>query len=654
MPTRLSINLLAPVLFGVPVLAVGLWLSLAWNAQSKRAVAELAEQGIQQIHQSASTKITDVLSTPVQVCRVNEHLVASGLLPLDDLPAWRPTILRQAEAFDTLSSIAWGGADGRSAWVTRYADGSAYWALKADGDAPTMQEWRLGADGQPTDAQAKTFDFDVGQRPWFTTPRDAGGSAWSAPYVWVGGVDSSGVTLGISYGIPLYGDSGEFIGVVDADFSLNDLSEYLGRQSIGKTGVAALLSPDGRLLATSADAAVATQDGGLVRLADSDNPLLAAAGGVIEQRDGAADALVPLLDEPHYVTTSRVGDGVGLDWTLVTIVPESDFTAHIEREYSRSWLTSLIAMSLAVAIGLFAARWLVRPLNQLVTAVRRIGQGDLDTQIEVRHAPEYVNLAAEVNRMAAGLQDRMRMQKSLSLAMEVQRNLLPTDSPELPGLEIAGHSTYCDETGGDYYDFLDVSGSDQHTAVLVIGDVMGHGVAAALLMATARGILRSRSAVPGSLADFLTHLNDMLVEDTQGERFMTMLLVTVSSKTHELRWASAGHGPPMIYDPTKDTFFDLEGGGLPLGLMDGEDYEEYQLPPVGPGSVIFVATDGLEETMNARHEQFGIERLQSLVRENAAKPAEQISQTIRQAIATYRGAVSQADDLTFVVAKVLD
>src|SRR5690606_4156048 len=174
-----------------------------------------------------------------------------------------------------------------------------------------------------------------------------------------------------------------------------------------------------------------------------------------------------------------------LNWTLLTIVPEKDFVEEIEADFQRSFLVSMLAVALAIAVGLVAANWLVSPLLRLVAAVRRIGQGDLQTQVHIRHAREYVNLAEEINKMTVGLQDRMRMQKSLSLAMEVQRNLLPEDAPQVKGLDIAGHSTYCDETGGDYYDFLDVSDVERDTAVVAIGDVMGHGVAAALLMATA-------------------------------------------------------------------------------------------------------------------------------------------------------------------------
>jgi serine phosphatase RsbU (regulator of sigma subunit) len=94
----------------------------------------------------------------------------------------------------------------------------------------------------------------------------------------------------------------------------------------------------------------------------------------------------------------------------------------------------------------------------------------------------------------------MRLRHSLALAQEVQQNLLPSGTPNIKGLDIAGHATYCDETGGDYYDFLKIAGQPDTTAAIVVGDVVGHGVAAAMLMATARGILLSRCRTPGSLA----------------------------------------------------------------------------------------------------------------------------------------------------------
>lgn len=653
MSTRIPIKVLAPLVFGIPVLVIGLWLTLAWNFQSQHAITKLADQDIQQIHLAAATKIEDVVAIPVRLCQLNRHLISSRKLPPDDIAGWRPTLVRESKAFDMLSSISWGSADGRSAWVSRYADGTIYWALKEEGSQPEMSQWQLDPQGDVEIDSRSSFPFELSTRPWFQTPVEARQATWSNPYLWVGG-DRNEQTLGISYGIPVY-ESTELIGVIAADFSLNDLSRYLGQLKIGKTGMAVLVTPDGRLVAASNDTPIVDQSGERIFASQSESPLVATVGEHLGSgqfiNDNSSNFTVDGVT--YYLYASQVGNDVGLKWTLLTIVPEVDFVGDIRTEFARSWLTSLIAVALAIGLGWIAARWLVAPLTEIVSSVRRIGQGDLETRLATQSLPEYAHLASEINQMAEGLQDRMRMQKSLSLAMEVQKNLLPSDSPSLHGLDIAGHSTYCDETGGDYFDFLDVSGTDQDSAVIVIGDVMGHGVAAALLMATARGILRSRCAVPGSLADFLQHLNDMLVIDTQGERFMTMLLVTLSGKKDKLRWASAGHGPPILYDPESETFPTLDGGGLPLGLVEGESYREYWQPGIKPGTILLATTDGLEETMNEQGEQYGKQRLEQLLKENAAKSAEEISQAIRQSLASFRGAGSQDDDLTFVVAKVV-
>lgn len=653
MITRLPITVSAPLIVGIPVLAVGVWLSVMWNAQSHHAVMELAERNIDQIHSVAATKVDDELSVPIRVCQLNEHLVQSGALNPAELATWRPTFVREAQAFEMLSAIVWGSADGRAAWVSRYADGSFYWALKDDPTSDQMQEWRVDSDD--SDKPSNKFDFDLFSRPWFQAPRKAGRPTWSEPYVWVGGVDSAGATLGISYGIPLYDSNEELLGVIDADFSLQDLSTFLRSISIGKSGVAVLLNHDNHLLAASSETPVVTTNGEHVHALESNDPLITAATEFAGQQDHATlgHAEIEVGESSYFIRTSAVGTNLGLDWTLITIIPTQDFVADIEAEFQRSWIASLVGVAIALAVGLAAARWLVAPLVQIVAAVRRIGQGDLETRVQIKHAPEYTKLADEINEMTTGLQDRMRMRESLSLAMEVQRNLLPSESPAIPRLDIAGHSTYCDETGGDYYDFLDVSDADDETAVIAVGDVMGHGVAAAMLMATARGILRSRCSVPGSLADFLNHLNEMLVVDTMGERFMTMLLVTVSATREDLRWASAGHGPPMIYDDTSDKFLEIDGGGLPLGLVHEAEYEEYVLPGVKSGFIILGATDGVTETKAEDGTLFGNERLQELVRKNAKRSSQEISEAIRDAVTHFRGPSEQDDDVTFVIAKVI-
>jgi sigma-B regulation protein RsbU (phosphoserine phosphatase) len=220
-------------------------------------------------------------------------------------------------------------------------------------------------------------------------------------------------------------------------------------------------------------------------------------------------------------------------------------------------------------------------------------------------------------------------------------------------LDITGHATYCDETGGDYFDFLKIANQPDTTAAIAVGDVVGHGVAAAMLMATARGILRSRCRTPGTLADLLTHLNSLLVEDTGGDRFMTMLLLTVDAKRKEMRWATAGHDTPIVYDPATDQFSEFKGNGVSLGLVEDAVYEEQIFTDIQTGQVIMALTDGFWEAFNKDGEMFGKDRVRDLIRRFAKLSAIEISEQINAELSNFLEQQSPGDDLTFVIVKIL-
>jgi len=247
----------------------------------------------------------------------------------------------------------------------------------------------------------------------------------------------------------------------------------------------------------------------------------------------------------------------------------------------------------------------------------------------------------------------MRLRHALNLAMEVQQSLLPEHTPTVAGLDVAARSKYCDETGGDYYDYLDVEGLGPNSLLVALGDVMGHGIAAAMLMATARGILRSHVRTQGSLSQLLTHVNDLLVADTKGARFMTMFLGVIDVPAMSLRWASAGHDQPMIYDPNQGILdaADPETAGLPLGVMEHETYEEYTLTDLRPGQVMLIGTDGLWEAKNNADEQFGKIRVGEALAALAHLPASQIEAGIYQRLAEFCGGRPNDDDVTYVVIK---
>jgi serine phosphatase RsbU (regulator of sigma subunit) len=170
--------------------------------------------------------------------------------------------------------------------------------------------------------------------------------------------------------------------------------------------------------------------------------------------------------------------------------------------------------------------------------------------------------------MAALDREHQRVRHSLSLAMEVQQNLLPKTNPQIDGLDIAGNSIYCDETGGDYYDFLEVGTPGEGKIGVVVGDVSDHGIPSALLMATARALIRQRRSAFGRIDRVVSDVNRQLAQDVKDSgRFMTLFYAEIERPHKTIRWVNAGHEPAMIFDPVTDTFRDLNGGNNRYGFQ---------------------------------------------------------------------------------------
>jgi phosphoserine phosphatase RsbU/P len=289
----------------------------------------------------------------------------------------------------------------------------------------------------------------------------------------------------------------------------------------------------------------------------------------------------------------------------------------------------------------------------LIGFMQRVGSGDLEAKAEFGGSSEFRRLADALNRMIADLRDRLRLLQSLGIAMEVQRRLLPATAPKVRGLDVAGHSTYCDETGGDYFDFLVLDKAAPDQVLVALGDVMGHGVAAALVMAGVRAVLRDRAVAAGDLAELLGRLNKLIAADHGGDRFMTMHLSVIDSNTGTMRWVSAGQDPVIVYDPADGTFREVGEGDLPLGIMDDTQYSEQTSAPLRPGQILFIGTDGVWEMPDAKGEQYGKDRLREVIRECASRSADEIAHAVRERLTAFRGEVRSVDDVTFVVVKVL-
>jgi sigma-B regulation protein RsbU (phosphoserine phosphatase) len=308
-----------------------------------------------------------------------------------------------------------------------------------------------------------------------------------------------------------------------------------------------------------------------------------------------------------------------------------------------------------LAVAFLVSRAITLPIIRLADAAAGIAEGDLDARVpEPNRGDELGRMARAFNNMVPKLRDRLRIRDSLHLAMQVQQSLLPTAPPKLPGLDIAGESIYCDETGGDYYDFIEHDADERGRLGVAIGDVAGHGVAAALLMATVRALLRSRADIPGSLAELFGDVNRQLCASDFSGRFMTLFFLLIDVRDRSFRYISAGHDPAILYRPSTDEFIEYAGHDIPLGVEDDWTFREIAAEPCRPGDVMVLGTDGIWECMDEQDRMFGKLRLREVVRAAATGSAQHISAAVRESLFAFRGACEQRDDITLVVIKFTD
>jgi len=242
---------------------------------------------------------------------------------------------------------------------------------------------------------------------------------------------------------------------------------------------------------------------------------------------------------------------------------------------------------------------------------------------------------------------------ALNVAQEVQQSLLPLHPPGDPRFDISGGSRYCDETGGDYYDYIELPHLGPDAYAIAVGDVSGHGISSALLMASVRAYLRSRVTQAGSVAEIITDVNRLVSADTmETNQFMTLFFLVVEGQTGQLTWVRAGHDPAMVFAPDSGQFGELKGGGIPLGVEQDWRYQE-SATRIKPGQILVLTTDGIMETHNWEGDMFGKERIKEVIRRNADRDAANIHRAILDAVEDFRGNAPREDDVTLVVVKYL-
>lgn len=345
---------------------------------------------------------------------------------------------------------------------------------------------------------------------------------------------------------------------------------------------------------------------------------------------------------------------------VVIMVSHRDITNHVDsfiHAFARwQWLDTAIASTavllLVVTLAFWQSKALIRPFAVMAEAVQRLGQGDFSARMRIHTGDERELVAEAFNTMVPQLQDRMEIRKALDVAREIQTRLLPRSLPEIPTYDVAARSVSCDETGGDYYDFFPCSTVDCRRLGIVVGDVTGHGIGAALLMATARALIRSQAEQDATLSQRIQTVNRMLTADVgDSGHFMTVFYLELDYRTNRIEWVRAGHDPALLYNPASDRFTELSGQGITLGIDAEAVFGQFSADFSTPGSILFMGTDGLWEAHDGQGAIVGKDRVRTTIRQQAHRSADAILTALLNTTEQFRGDTPQEDDVTLVVLK---
>jgi serine phosphatase RsbU (regulator of sigma subunit) len=656
-----SIRLLITLIVVLPIAVVSAALMSIAFVTSRSIAEQLGERIVTSATERTSSDVYNYLDSAMRVSNLYARRVADGTLSLDSFAKWEPFLFADLATNPDVASICFTTPGGDCTWLLR-AHGRLELGTVNGNNRDHALEFAATPDGTVDRSKPlRDYHYDATARPWYQIAMTAPGPTWTPIYFWFG-ENGAASTTGTGYTRVVKAADGSILGVLIIDVTLDALSDHL-RQMHGPSGAPGwtFLVDNRNLVVAASEGAVNSDAGNRITPAESDSPVAQAIAPLLwdeELRGGEApmqegvNRRVWIKGQPAVARITPMAPYEGINWHVASVIPEASFMSTVTSLRIRS--TALASgMTLAsLALGLILSRRLSGPLVRLAQHVARVGAGDFESRLNLGHASELRRLSDEVNRMAAGLKHRMELQRSMSVATSVQQSLLPRALPSPDGLEIAACSRFCDSTGGDYYDFLQMPALGGK-ALVAVGDVTGHGIGAALLMATARGAVRAAAAAATTIAQVMNGANDAMAGHTNNGMFMTMVLLSVDPQTREVRWSSAGHDPALIYHPDSDSFEELVGGDVPLGIEAEMAYREHSRPCATSGAIILIGTDGIWEARNANGEMFGKQRLRQLIKRYHSS-AEDLAEAIQRAMWSWIGPRPLQDDVTFVAIRVAD
>jgi serine phosphatase RsbU (regulator of sigma subunit) len=310
-----------------------------------------------------------------------------------------------------------------------------------------------------------------------------------------------------------------------------------------------------------------------------------------------------------------------------------------------------------VFIALLIPTFLIRSISTLADGALEIGKGNFDTRIELKGTDELGRLADTFNIMAGNLQkaqelkiEKYRMENELITAQHIQAALLPERLPSIAGLECGAYYSTQTESGGDYYDFIEL---ENNLLGIAIADVSGHGVASALVMAMTRTLLHIYCRSTNNTKTIFEHINKYLKENTESYYFVTMFYGILNLDTLQLTFSSAGHNQGIIL--RDNSLQEIPAGGIALGVTDDSTFSELtdiRKKTLQRGDYFIQFTDGVNEAVDAEGNEFGMERFYQALLANDGKSPQEMINGVMDSLHNFIGDTTQDDDITIIILRI--
>ena len=490
--------------------------------------------------------------------------------------------------------------------------------------------------------------FDYYQSSWYTSARDAGGVVFTDTYP-----DSYGRGLMISCASPFYDESDRFAGVVCMDILIGDLTSHVIDVDLGEGAYAFLVSGSGDIIAS---AVMKDADAAFENILDASSAVYEASGPIMSGETGA------MLSGGVYYAYTPVSSA---NWKFCVHIPESLVLAPV-KAMERNIVAAIIAFIVILALIILCVVLMVRRFSRNLTAplialgkdVQTISSGDLDYRAEIRSNDEIGDLAKSFNGMAASLKEyienltavtaeKERIGAELDVATHIQKSMLPCIFPAFPDrkeFDVYATMNPAKEVGGDFYDFFMVD--DTHLAV-VMADVSGKGVPAALFMVIGKTLIKDHTEPGISLGDVFSDVNNMLCDSNSEGLFITAFEGVLDLVTGEFRYVNAGHEPPYICKQGEGYEAYRIKAGFVLAGMEDLRYREGSLQ-LSAGDRIFLYTDGVTEATDAENQLYGSERLHRVLNDHLDANPEALLAAVKADVDRFVGDAPQFDDITML------